>query len=164
MHHAPCGKAVAGAAKGPSSGYARAAMPTALAIFDLDGTLADSLPWFRQHMNDVADRFGFRRIAEADIAPLRRMGPREILEHLGVPRWKVPMIARHMRRLKAAHIGDIPLFPGVDAMLRAVRGRRRAPGAGQLRPRGQRAPAARARPTRRCSRISPAAQPCSARR
>ena len=96
-------------------------MPYALAIFDLDGTLADSLPWFRQHVNDVADRFRFRRIAEADIAPLRRMGPREILEHLGVPRWKVPMIARHMRRLKAAHIGDIPLFPGVDAMLRAVK-------------------------------------------
>jgi phosphoglycolate phosphatase len=96
-------------------------MPTTLAIFDLDGTLADSLPWFRRHVNDVADRFGFRRVGEDDIEPLRRMGPREILEHLGVPRWKVPMIARHMRRLKAAHIGDIPLFPGVDAMLRAVR-------------------------------------------
>ncbi len=97
-----------------------AAMPTTLAIFDLDGTLADSLPWFRQHVNDVADRFGFRRIAEADIAPLRRMGPREILEHLGVPRWKVPMIARHMRRLKATHIGEIPLFPGVETTLRAL--------------------------------------------
>jgi phosphoglycolate phosphatase len=95
-------------------------MPAALAILDLDGTLADSLPWFRRHMNDVADRFGFRRVAEADIEPLRRMGPREILAHLGVPRWKVPMIARHMRRLKAAHIGDIPLFPGTDAMLRAL--------------------------------------------
>jgi phosphoglycolate phosphatase len=37
-----------------------------------------------------------------------------------VPRWKVPMIARHMRRLKAAHIGDISLFPGTDAALRAL--------------------------------------------
>ena len=91
-----------------------------LAIFDLDGTLADSLPWFRGHMNDVADRFGFRRVAEADIEPLRRMGPREILEHLGVRSWKVPFIARHMRRLKAAHIDDIPLFPGAAAMLRAL--------------------------------------------
>jgi phosphoglycolate phosphatase len=95
-------------------------MPAALAILDLDGTLADSMPWFRGHMNDVADRFGFRRVAEADIEPLRRMGPREILAHLGVPRWKVPMIARHMRRLKAAHIGEIPLFAGTDAMLRAL--------------------------------------------
>jgi phosphoglycolate phosphatase len=93
-----------------------------LAIFDLDGTLADSLPWFQGHVNDVADRFGFRRIAEADIEPLRRMGPHEILLHLGVPRWKVPFIARHMRRLKAAHIDDIPMFPGAPETLHALAG------------------------------------------
>jgi phosphoglycolate phosphatase len=96
------------------------AMRFDLAIFDLDGTLADSLPWFQGHMNNVADRFGFRRIAQADIEPLRRMGPQEILGHLGVPRWKVPFIARHMRRLKAAHIGDIPLFPGAVETLQAL--------------------------------------------
>jgi len=96
-------------------------MQYALAIFDLDGTLADSLPWFRRHVNDVADAFGFRRIAEADVAPLRRAGPREILARLNVPLWKVPMIARHLRRLKAAHLADIPLFPGTGAMLQAVK-------------------------------------------
>jgi phosphoglycolate phosphatase len=96
-------------------------MPYALVILDLDGTLADSLPWFRRHVNDVADRFGFRRVAEEDIANLRRAGPREILERLRVPRWKVPLIARHMRRLKAAHLGEIPLFPGAGAMLQALK-------------------------------------------
>jgi len=95
-------------------------MSYALAIFALDGTLADSLPWFRAHVNDVADAFGFRRIAEADVKPLRHMGPVEILAHLGVARWQLPFIARHMRQLKAAQIADIPLFPGVDAMLRAL--------------------------------------------
>jgi phosphoglycolate phosphatase len=92
-----------------------------LAIFDLDGTLADSLPWFRGHVNDVADKFGFRRVAEEDIGPLRRAPPREILERLAVPLWKVPRIARHMRRLKTAHLDTIPLFPGVEAMLRTLR-------------------------------------------
>ena len=38
-------------------------MPYSLAIFDLDGTLADSFPWFLRTINDVADRFGFRRVA-----------------------------------------------------------------------------------------------------
>ena len=33
-------------------------MPCSLVIFDLDGTRADSLPWFRRNVNDVADRFG----------------------------------------------------------------------------------------------------------
>jgi phosphoglycolate phosphatase len=96
-------------------------MRYALAIFDLDGTLADSLPWFRRHVNDVADRFGFRRIAEEEVASLRRASPREVLDRLDVPLWKVPRIARHLRRLKAAHLDDIPLFPGVGAMLRALK-------------------------------------------
>jgi phosphoglycolate phosphatase len=96
-------------------------MRYALAILDLDGTLADSVPWFRGHVNDVADRFGFSRVTEADIAELRRTGPREALERLNVPRWKVPLIARHMRRLKAAHLDAIPLFPGAGAMLQALK-------------------------------------------
>ena len=37
-----------------------------LVIFDLDGTLADSFPWFCRVFNDVADRFRFKRVAEAD--------------------------------------------------------------------------------------------------
>ena len=95
-------------------------MPPALVIFDLDGTLADSYPWFLRHVNDVADRFGFRRIADGDIEALRHAGSRDILRRLDVPLWKVPAIARHMRRLKAASLADIALFPGVDAMLRTL--------------------------------------------
>jgi len=94
-----------------------------LGIFDLDGTLVDTFPWFLRHANDVADRFGFRRIAENEneIEALRRTGSREILRRLDVSVWKLPAIARHMRRLKAAHAGDIALFPGVEAMLRELR-------------------------------------------
>jgi phosphoglycolate phosphatase len=96
-------------------------VPYSLVIFDLDGTLADSFPWFLRNVNDVADRFGFRRIADDDVQSLRHAGSREILKRLEVPVWKLPMIARHMRRTKAAHLGDIPLFPGVEAMLRSLR-------------------------------------------
>jgi phosphoglycolate phosphatase len=92
----------------------------ALAIFDLDGTLADSYPWFLRHVNGVADRFGFRRIAEDDAEALRHAGSRDILRRLDVPLWKLPAIAAHMRRLKAASLADIALFPGVGVMLRAL--------------------------------------------
>jgi phosphoglycolate phosphatase len=34
-----------------------------LVIFDLDGTLADSFPWFLRNVNGVAEKFSFRRIA-----------------------------------------------------------------------------------------------------
>ncbi len=89
-------------------------------IFDLDGTLVDSFPWFQRNLNDVADRFGFRRVAADDVEALRHAGTRDILKRLDVPLWKVPMIARHMRRLKTAHIAEIALFDGVDSMLRTL--------------------------------------------
>ncbi len=95
-------------------------MRYSLVIFDLDGTLADSFPWFLRNVNDVADRFGFRRIADGDVESLRHAGSREILRRLDVPLWKLPGIARHMRRMKSADIAGIPLFPGTEAMLRSL--------------------------------------------
>ncbi len=98
-------------------------MKPRLIIFDMDGTLADSFPWFVTVMNTVADRFRFRRIEPGDIDTLRRLDSRGILEWLGVPRWKLPLIARHMRALKAQHIGEIALFPGVGRMLQDLKDR-----------------------------------------
>jgi len=95
-------------------------MPYALVIFDLDGTLADSFPWFLRVINDIADRFGFRRVAAEDIEGLRHASTREILSQLEVPLWKLPAIARHARRLKAEAASEILLFAGVEAMLRTL--------------------------------------------
>ena len=92
-----------------------------LVIFDLDGTLADSFPWFVRHVNAVADRFAFRRVAPDDVETLRRLDASRILERLDIPRWKLPLIARHMRALKAQHSGEIVLFPGVERMLRQLK-------------------------------------------
>jgi phosphoglycolate phosphatase len=96
------------------------AMPPALVVFDLDGTLVDSYPWFLREVNGVADRFGFRRIEAEDIEALRHAGSDDILRRLDVPLWKLPAIAAHMRRLKSASLPNIALFPGADAMLRTL--------------------------------------------
>ena len=95
-------------------------MPYALVIFDLDGTLADSFPWFLRTINDVADRFGFRRVRDEDVEGLRHASTREILARLEVPIWKLPAIARHARRLKGEAAAEISLFAGVEAMLRTL--------------------------------------------
>jgi len=95
-------------------------MPYSLVIFDLDGTLVDSFPWFLRNVNDVADRFGFRRVADGDVEALRHTSTREILARLEVPLWKLPVIARHMRRLKAEQAASIALFDGADTMLRTL--------------------------------------------
>lgn len=95
-------------------------MPYPLAIFDLDGTLVDSFPWFLRTINDVADRFGFRRVVHEDIERLRHASTREILDSLDVPVWKLPAIARHARRLKGEAAAEISLFAGAEAMLRTL--------------------------------------------
>jgi phosphoglycolate phosphatase len=95
-------------------------MPYSLAIFDLDGTLVDSFPWFLRTINDVADRFGFRRVADEDVEELRHASTREILTRLEVPVWKLPAIARHARRLKGEAAAEISLFAGVEAMLHTL--------------------------------------------
>ena len=95
-------------------------MPYSLVIFDLDGTLVDSFPWFLRNVNDVADRFGFRRVAEGEVEALRHASTREILSRLEVPLWKLPVIARHVRRLKAEQAASIALFDGAEAMLRTL--------------------------------------------
>lgn len=95
-------------------------LPYSLAIFDLDGTLADSFPWFLRSINDVADRFGFRRVRDEDVEGLRHASTREIRNRLEVPLWKLPAIARYARRLKGAAAAEIPLFAGVGTMLQTL--------------------------------------------
>src|SRR3954453_9602502 len=91
-----------------------------LAIFDFDGSLADSFPWFLGVVNRVTDRYGFRRIEDHEVEPLRGCSARRLVRHLGVPAWKLPLIARHMRQLMAEDIGRISLFPGVDGLLHGL--------------------------------------------
>lgn len=92
-----------------------------LALFDFDGTLADSMLWCLGIFDQVADRFGYRRLAPGDQERLRGLETRAILHHLGIPMWKLPVIARHVRALAERDIAEIRLFPGAAAMLAALR-------------------------------------------
>lgn len=91
-----------------------------LVSFDFDGTLADSFPWFCAGLNDVAARYGFRAVAPDEIEALRSLSNREILARLRIPLWKLPLIARHMRKAAADSAAAIPLFPGVPALIEGL--------------------------------------------
>lgn len=91
-----------------------------LVIFDFDGTLADSAGWVRGVLNDVARRYGFRTLTAEEFTMLRGQDNRAIVRYLGVPMWKVPLVAAHMRRLMRRDAGGIALFAGVDDLLRGL--------------------------------------------
>jgi phosphoglycolate phosphatase len=91
-----------------------------LVIFDLDGTLSDSFPWFLTVVNGIADKYSFQRIDIDNTDELRGQSSQEIIKRLKVPMWKLPRIANEMRRLKAENLGRMPLFPGIEEALRAL--------------------------------------------
>ncbi len=96
------------------------AMIYRLTIFDFDGTLANSVPWFASVVNQMADQYGFKRVEERDHTTLRGYGPKRVLDVLGVPVWKVPVIAYHLRTLMARDIEEISLFEGIDTVLQRL--------------------------------------------
>ncbi len=91
-----------------------------LVILDFDGTLADSGEWFARVLNPVARRYRFRQISREELEAMRGEPPAAMLRRLRVARWKLPLIARHMRGLMARDIAEISLFSGVAALLEAL--------------------------------------------
>lgn len=90
-------------------------------VFDFDGTLADSFPWFVSALEAVGPRYRLRPVPDDEREALRRLGAREVMARLGLPWWKVPLVARAVRRRMHADAHRIALFPGVPAMLDALR-------------------------------------------
>lgn len=91
-----------------------------LAIFDFDGTLADSIPWLLSILNDVADAHGFARVSPADIDLLRGLSPVQVSRRFGIPMWRVPAIAADVRRRMGREIDRISLVDGAAEMLRRL--------------------------------------------
>ena len=91
-----------------------------LVIFDFDGTLADSTAWAIRAVRPLAERFKFKAVTEDEIAMLRGRTSREIMAYLGLPLWKVPLVAAHGKKMMAAEAHAIPLFSGTGDLLRAL--------------------------------------------
>ncbi|MCC6455202.1 MAG: HAD hydrolase-like protein [Caldilineaceae bacterium] len=88
-----------------------------LVIFDFDGTLADSFPWFLRMVNTVAAKYQFKRVEEEEVQALRSLSALQLVRHLGIPLWKMPMIAHHVRQLMMKEQKEIACFEGVDQLL-----------------------------------------------
>lgn len=92
-----------------------------MVLFDFDGTLADSAPWFMRTLNEVAKDHGFRQVSDDELEMLRGKPNREIIRYLGVRFWQMPGIARDMRRRSAEAADGIPLFDGIPELLGALK-------------------------------------------
>lgn len=89
-------------------------------IFDFDGTLADTFPWFAGVINEVAQRYHFKHIEPDEYETMRGLDAHGVLKYLSVPLWKMPLIANCMRSLMTRDIDQIVLFDGIDEVLRRL--------------------------------------------
>ncbi len=96
---------------------AAAPCPVQLAIFDFDGTLADTFPFFLSVFNELAVEHGMRTVAAHEIDALRQMSARDIMRHVKLPLVKLPSVSRAFLARMKAQSGGIGLFPGIGAVL-----------------------------------------------
>jgi phosphoglycolate phosphatase len=89
-----------------------------LAIFDFDGTLADSFPFFLSVFNTIADRHGFRRVDVAKAGQLRHYSVRQVMDYVGMPAWKLPAASQTFMAMMKESAASISLFDGIAEALR----------------------------------------------
>ncbi len=84
---------------------------TALIIFDLDGTLANSMDLILDiYNNDLAQRFGCKQVDKAKIPEYRMRQPRELFREFGITPLKFPFILFRAKRLMQARKEEIEIF------------------------------------------------------
>ncbi len=66
-------------------------------VFDFDGTIADTMSVVIKIANKFADHYGYHKIPMSDLPKLREKKPSEVLRHLGISIFKLPIIARKIR-------------------------------------------------------------------
>jgi phosphoglycolate phosphatase-like HAD superfamily hydrolase len=93
-----------------------------MAIFDFDGTIADSLDLAIAEYNRLAPRFRVRPLSTEALPRLRAMKAQAVMKEYGVSYWKLPFLVRSMRAAMREHAGALRPFPDIISTLRALAG------------------------------------------
>lgn len=90
-------------------------------VFDFDGTLADTLDEGLRIYNELAREHGLKAIGEGEVGALRNMKLNDFLDHLGIPRRRVPKLLMHGTRRLKKRIASLPLTDGIGPVVRTLR-------------------------------------------
>ncbi|MFC0213090.1 HAD hydrolase-like protein [Paenibacillus chartarius] len=86
-------------------------------LFDFDGTLADSRALIIRLYNDLAERYGFGRIDEANLEALRALSLPDRGRALGIPVLRIPELAVKAKRRYRTYIEDLEPIAGIPELL-----------------------------------------------
>ncbi len=102
---------------GNSNQHPNHTMKYKVAIFDFDGTLADSFPFFLSILDELADKYHLERVSQDQLRELRKMSMPELLNYFHFPMWRLPFVGRNVNNQMSQNIGQITLFEGIEALI-----------------------------------------------
>ena len=89
-------------------------------LFDFDGTLAETMMLIHKIFNRLSGTYGYRHLPEDEIEEYRHLSIHEFIERVGIPYWKVPLIAIHARRLMHSDIHEVHPSKGLVDVLTQI--------------------------------------------
>ena len=86
-------------------------------IFDLDGTLVDSLETFIKIGNELAEKYGYNTLSEDKIKELFQLPIKKRIEDLKIPIYKLPGLGIEALNIYNSYADQVKPIDGVGEML-----------------------------------------------
>jgi phosphoglycolate phosphatase len=90
-------------------------------VFDFDGTIADTLGETRRIFNQIAPDYGIRQVGEHELDGLRHLSLKQLLDHLKIPKRRVPALISRGTGLMRGNITNLPMITGMKEVLVELR-------------------------------------------
>jgi phosphoglycolate phosphatase len=99
----------------------QAAMQYRSLVFDFDGTIADTLGETRHIFNRIAPDYGIRQVEEHELDGLRHLSLKQLLDHLDIPKRRVPALIARGTGLMRGNITRLKMIEGMSEVLVELR-------------------------------------------
>ena len=90
-------------------------------VFDFDGTIADTLGETRLIFNRLAPEYGIREVAEHELDHLRHLSLSALLDHLDIPKRRVPTLIARGTGMMRGNITRLQMIAGMSEVLIELR-------------------------------------------
>lgn len=90
-------------------------------FFDFDGTIADSFSEMMEIFNEVADNYGYVKIAKEDTILLRNLSSRDLIKKFAISKWKLPFVIRKAKKIFSQRLLTIPMVDGMRESLEKLK-------------------------------------------
>jgi phosphoglycolate phosphatase len=90
-------------------------------VFDFDGTIADTLGETRRIFNQIAPDYGIRQVEEHELDHLRHLSLKQLLDHLDIPKRRVPALISRGTGLMRGNITQLRMIDGMTEVLTELR-------------------------------------------